>query len=351
MRCFLALLFCLNAYLLNAQTSKKGNVITSSGDTLRGNIKEDSEGLATRVYFSAGGQGERLMDKSSITGFGFEGGARYSLVQFVDPLEGFEKKQLFARWLVRGYHDFFTFWKQSRKWYVARGSNDSMYLLYDNITLPSGAILDQDNYRNTLSFFAVGCSDLQSKAQVLNYPEASLGSFFSSLNRCKQPSSVNAVFYNELPVSKKIIIYGAGLPMGRNYTYTGQVFLRLVSPDISSQTSLNVGLGYWYLYEREKITNGEKIHKLQIISIPVTIQYNFTRGVVQPYVYGGVGPAYKNEQTDASFFGVLVEKEIGASFTAGIGIEGYINQHWLIRADLRYELIFHYPVIGIAYRF
>ena len=138
---------------------------------------------------------------------------------------------------------------------------------------------------------------------------------------------------------------------------------RFVSPSLSQNASLNIGINYTR-YGSPTTTNvyslssEETHHVTELFSIPIQLQYNFTRGLIQPYCYVGIGVVHKIEQDytkinylNSTSSGSTKESETGVSFPFGIGLEIYPTSNLIIKAELRDELFLQYPAIGLAYRF
>jgi outer membrane protein W len=90
----------------------------------------------------------------------------------------------------------------------------------------------------------------------------------------------------------------------------------------------------------------------QVYSIPVTFQYNFTTGIVQPYFYAGISGAYSTKTANSFTTGIpSSSNQFGVALVIGIGIEARVISKLYFKADWRYEVLMQYPAIGLAYKF
>src|SRR5205085_10392091 len=87
-----------------------------------------------------------------------------------------------------------------------------------------------------------------------------------------------------------------------------------------------------------------------IFSVPFTVQYNLLPGRVKPYIEVGlslVRSDVRYRQDYLSYKGHA--SKFGLGVVGAIGVEAYVTKRFMIKADWRYELYMHYPVIGVGY--
>lgn len=88
------------------------------------------------------------------------------------------------------------------------------------------------------------------------------------------------------------------------------------------------------------------VAKDSIFCIPVTIKYNFTKGIIQPFVYGGFSAAYLQETVTYSAYaspsGEPPPSKFGIGVIGAIGVEGHINPNLYIKAEWRYAIYFNF---------
>ncbi len=107
----------------------------------------------------------------------------------------------------------------------------------------------------------------------------------------------------------------------------------------------------------EHVRNGANVPYIrtiyhQVISLPITIQYDFLPGKVRPYVYGGFSAAYLDEANPnpVPYEQFVPESKFGMAMVLGVGIEVMIVKKLYVRFDYRYELLVQLPAIGIAWQ-
>ena len=219
-------------------------------------------------------------------------------------------------------------------------------MLYDDLKTNTGDLIEKGNYLNQLNFAAVGCPSIQQSIETTRFSEITLTRIVEKINQCQAPGTASTVYYQKPKSETRIYGYAGGLPLGEQYEYTGQVLVRFILPTQSKKTSLNTGI----IYSK---TRGEDpkydFLETDVVLIPVTIQHNLTTGIVQPYIYAGLGAVYRRENTDESQTGL--QRSWGVSPVLGAGVDVYITKRLIARADMRYDIFLHFPTVGIAYRF
>ncbi len=89
-----------------------------------------------------------------------------------------------------------------------------------------------------------------------------------------------------------------------------------------------------------------------IYGVPFTLQYNFTRGRVKPYIDAGLSLDYLETKGVLDYsYRKTHDNGFGIGFIIAAGVEGYVTKRLMIKADWRYELFLHYPTLGVGYFF
>src|SRR5690242_8555031 len=104
--------------LFAQQVFKEGYIITAA-DTIHGYLKEDIESSLTNgvtFYKNASGTPSQFYGVDNIKAFHFNGGNIFQLVRFTDA-NGIQQ-QYFAKLLLKGYYDLFSFRKDERQYFV-----------------------------------------------------------------------------------------------------------------------------------------------------------------------------------------------------------------------------------------
>lgn len=356
--------FTLTALALScicfAQSSfKPGFIITNTGDTTRGYLKQDEENnLSYEIVFknNSADANSKTLSVSDIVSFGFENENIFQRISYTNPFDS-NHVMRFAKLLLTGHYDLFSFTEKGQKLFLLTGTNDSSYLLYDDEITNNGELSQSGNYKNQLFFLSRNCDNLKNTVTALSFTDAKIIDYVKSMNSCIEPSSGSNIVYKKEKAEKIIYAYAGGISIGKEYEITGRVIARFTIPAIDKKSSFNVGINYMRLYEQNvqtisyQRTITEKITH-EIISIPLTLQYNFTRGIIRPYCDGGVSLDYlKESHAIADYHSNKKTSRLGVGLAFAAGIEGYITPNFFLKGEWRYELMLQYPTIGIAYSF
>ena len=344
-----------NVCAFSQDNFRSGFIVKISNDTIRGMVRNDiEEKLSKAVIFrSANGTLETYLPQD-IAAFGFDGGSVFRVVKYVDPSDEYLPKEQFAKLLFDGTNDLYSFIRKDIYFFVSRVKSDTTLLLFDDIQNSLGQLIEKGNYQNQLFFIGRECEKMRSQAQKVHYNEPALLQYFIALDKCMGNDNASAVHYVKPETVTQVYVFAGGLPVGNNYQVMVQGVLKIILPSQSRRTSLNTGL----VYLRKKGigeyynfwgTKTEYDHVVDIVDLPLLIQYDLLEKKIRPFVYGGPGLAYKRE---TEFDGAVASTKGGFGLTiiGGAGIEGYVSKKVFLKIDCRYDLLFHYPVIGIGCR-
>lgn len=350
------LIGCLSiASSFGQDTYKKGFLVSPAGDTSRVLLKEDiEEKLSAGVWVKEQDGKKVLYTPSMAKAFGFDGASMiFQSVTFNHKLKDSAEVTLFARNLISGTYTLYTFVEKASRLYLVRSPDNALHLLYNMYEPAHKHVSHQEDYRNKLIYFATSCQKMREIAQQVTYSQKSMIIFMYDVNDCVKPGFSNQQVNYKKPRTTVIpIAYIGGLPAGDNKTeLTAQLNLRLTLPKISRTSFINTGVVYYRNQRIEKDGNKKVPTTTQFIGIPVTFQQNLTQGIVQPYVYVGAGVSYAMENADVGQDEKAEEKDLGADLIGGAGVDVYITQRLMAKVDWRYQIITHYPTIGIAYKF
>jgi hypothetical protein len=330
-----------------------GYIVKNNGDTIRGYLKLDpQEALADRVKFRKETTGEpTIYTVSEVGSFRFDEGPYYRAIRFVNiAKDSAETETRFGRVLAIGTYTLYKVPKGGVSYYVVK-SDTSTWFLFETKFLVGD--VTPGNYQNVLDFISVPCEKINREAVRVTFSDQSISNFVDRVNRCVEPAAQNKILYQRPKAVTHWVVYGGGLPNGDRYQVTAEAALRITYPSLDAHASFNIGAHYsntgdvfsWLEYgtiEKHQATYQ------RVLSIPLTIQYNFASGRFQPYIYAGFsaallqqGPAPVLDETN----------RFGAAVIGGIGIDAYLVGGLAIRADWRYELLMQHPSVGIAYKF
>jgi hypothetical protein len=343
----------------------EGYIVKSSGDTVKGYIREDRNGgLAESVSFKAGvSESPSTFTVKDIRAFGFDG-TIFRALNYFDEVDSVQKER-FGKLLVEGHYNLYAlYFGVAEHYFYVTGQDGKNLFLFDDVMGHTDAIRN-GNFRNNLFFIGQSCPNALNTVETMSFSEKDVANFVQQANNCLQPGQASAFHFKKGKTELAgVILFAGGLPLGNGKSQLmGQLMARLVNPSISRKASLNIGFSYARNATGASSTTSsfytETDHSFtEIYGIPVQLQYNFTSGRFQPYLYTGVALIYKiDRQTskltglNTTTFGSTIKDRMGASVPFGIGFEIYPTSRLMIKADLRYELAMQYPVIGVAYRF
>lgn len=343
--------------LFGQDNFKEGYIVKNSSDTVRGLLKDDTEEkLTIEVIFKSSNGTPESYSPQNILSFGFDHGNLFRLVEYIDPSDNYLRKEHFAKLIFDGINDLYSFIRKDVLFFVGQTDDDTTLLLFNDITTAAGQTIDRGNYQNQLFFIGRTCERMRSKAQNTRYSETALLDYFVLLDKCLSNGTAATVYYVKLETETQLYVFAGGIPLGNKYEIMVQAMAKFTLPSQSRRTSLNTGLVYLRNFNTESYSDyfgsvKEYDQVTEIIEVPLLIQYEFLEKKIRPYVYGGLGLAYKRE---TPFPGTTtttgLQGDFGFSLIGGAGIEGYVSKKVFLKIDWRYDLLVHYPVIGIGCR-
>ena len=349
-------LFCFANTMLFAQKSfEPGFILLDGKDTVRGLIEITSEAeLCAAVNFKKDSESIKTYTPSEIKGFGV-GHEVYRSLRFVNTAEDSIKTEAFLKQLVIGVYSLYSYVKPDRRFYLIQ-NDTTQFFMYDQVSESSGRITQKDNYYNYLHFISINCDNLANLWDRVSFNDQQMAGFVIKVDHCLSPGQATNYYEKPKTVMKALVFVGA-FPVPNMSQFTANFVLRFTIPRVDKKTSVNIGLNY--VNNVQQTTERSDYYSLytltthnQIYSLPVTIQYNFTNTIVQPYFYAGASAAYLSKTTNSYTYDIPRSDTIfGVSFVGGLGIEVKVASGLFIRADWRYEVFLQYPVLGVAYSF
>jgi hypothetical protein len=335
-------------------SSQPGYIVRVSGDTLHGFLKEQGpDELARQIFFktTAGEKEYQVFTPAEVKAFQYDGGDLFRAFGYSDN-RGTEPiyRTSYARLLVTGEFDLYSFTEKEVLLFLVR-KDTTVYLLFDEDIQQSPPV--PGNFRNELNFFSASCDAARSDVERTTYNSGSMIAFFQKVDACLNPNKTVTTYYRKDAGKVGMFAYAGGIPLGNKSQFTAEAGLRLIWPRVSPNVSLNVGLRYANVVKR--ITNPTYLfggitypETFQIKSLPVTVQFNISRGIIQPFIYAGL-----------SFVSVDVASPVpevyrdnnhsaGIAVVAGAGIEVRLLHFLWARAEWRDEFIVQWPTVGLA---
>lgn len=340
---------------------RKGYVVNNNSDTVRGYIREDlEETLLQSITFTDASGTKKVLSISDIKAFAFDQGPIFRLISYWHPLDSIKRQIHFAKLLMSGPFELFSFRKKDKLNFVVF-TTDSSYLLYDDQTTQLGEVTEQGNYRNFLAFFARDCPKVSATAGNVNFNEQALISFFSSLEKCNGTFSSTQISYSKPKTERYILLTAGAFALDNKSEISGQALIQFLWPSFSKKTSLNTGLSY--SRNSKETTTPYSLGKIkdklvtELYEVPLVVRYNILSRRVRPYIYGGAAVGTKRELETVSKVSSFETEtfsadhsSFGATVLLGGGIDVSVWKNLVINVDWHYDLISHLPVIGIGYR-
>ncbi len=347
---------CFFSFTTLAQQSfEPGYILEHNRDTVKGYIETGLEYELTRsVKFKTDVNAVvKELGPLEISGFGM-GKSVYQNVIFLNTINN-TRVNAFVKQLVTGEYNLFSYATADRKFYLLR-KDTTDYFMYGQVTRASGEIDEDGNYQNILHFISVSCNKIAGIYDRVGYNDKDMAAFILKVDNCLSSGRATS-FYEKPKVQVHPFIFIGGFPVSGMNQFTAHFTLRFITPQIDKKSSINIGLYYSNtLVETDERSDYFVLYTLSthnhVYSIPVTFQYNFTSGIVQPYFYAGVSGAYSTKTANSYTTGIpSSSNQFGVALVLGIGIEARVISQLYIKADWRYEVLMQYPAIGVAYRF
>lgn len=345
--------------LLSARSQVRdlpGYIVRNSGDTVHGFLREqgtDESARSISFKASATDNDYQVYTPAEVKSYQYTDGNLFRAITYPDSrTEERAIRTCYGKLLVSGEYDLYSFTESEILYFLVR-KDTSYYLMYDDdlhsIPWVTG------NFRNELNFFAVSCDAAKEEVDRTGYNTASVMEFFQKLDACLNPGKAVTSYYHKAKVDAGLFAYAGGIPLGNGKSQvTAEIRLRLVAPQVNPNMSFNVGLRYAELKRKETdpyYLVAKIYHNVdyQTTSVPVTVQYNLTRGVVQPFVFAGASLCTLNIATDdpALISNPVYYHRWAVSPLVGGGVEVRLVHVLWVRAEWRYECMVQYPTVGL----
>ncbi|HEV3327504.1 MAG TPA: hypothetical protein VG052_17935 [Puia sp.] len=336
--------------------SLPGYIVRNPGDTLRGLLQEQTMDESSRsvLFKSANEASYHTYTLAEVRAYQFDGGDLFRAVTYSDTrLDQPVDKRCFAKLLVAGEYDLYNFTEKEVLLFLAR-KDSSFYLMYDDDLMTTSGI--KGNFRSELNFFSALCDAARGDVERATYTSGSMIAFFQKVDACLSPGKTVTTYYHKQPGKAGMFAYVGGIPLGNKSQFTAEAAFRLIWPKVSPNVSLNVGFRYANVvkriinpnYQFGGITYPETF---QIKSLPVTFQFNITKGIVQPFIYTGLSFVLVDVASQVPEIYRDNNHSTGVAFVVGAGIEVRLLHFLWARAEWRDEFISQWPTVGLALKF
>ena len=336
-----------------------GYIVRNSGDTVHGFLKEQgSDESAKHISFKASSTDNDYQEytPNEVQGFQYDGGNRFRSITYPDTRKDEPvTRTCYGKLLVTGEFDLYSFTEDGVLYFLVK-RDTSFYMIYDDDLRSLPYV--KGNFRNELNFFATSCDAAEKGIEKADYSVEAMIEFFQKLDACVNPNKAVTSYYHKAKSIVSLYVYAAGIPLGPQSQATGEIRVQFVWPELDPRASFNLGLRYVQINTKVRDPNYNvatlyDYKNYQIQSIPLTVQYSFTRGVVQPFVLAGLSLAKINEVTNNPAlldYIAGVYKSYGVTFLVGGGVEARVAHVLWVRAEWRWEYMVEFPTIGLVLR-
>jgi len=360
----LSVIIFISFFSFAQKINSPGYIIRSNGDSAHGFLQEEVKSeIVKQIKFAeqANATGSAFTP-ADVKSFGYDQGNIYKSISFKRSLNNVvDEKNYFAKQLVHGEFDLFTYVEDEAMYFVVFG-NDTSYFLNNTIFNSLGATLVEGNFNQSVIRLAANCDHMGSTSWVV-YTENSVSKFITELDKCVAPEKATSSYYHKNKTKIQPFAFVGGLPLGKESQVTIEGGIKISSPQISKKAYLGIGIHYSNTMTTEESLSPGNIKyqtdkKDVLISIPVTLQFNFTSGIIQPFAIFGISAVEHTKTIYANAYTNRIEDtQFGVGGVIGIGVEGHITKSIFVNAEWRFEEllqntgIYQYPAIGIACRF
>jgi hypothetical protein len=349
-------------FTLHAQQSfEPGYIINHNQDTVRGfTVVALNRDLTNSVTFKKEESGELKEYKPSDI-YGFRtGNDIYISKHFLNTAQDSVIETAFVKQLVKGEFSLYSYSKSDMVFYLIQ-KDTTVYFLYDRVTDNLGEIKQEGNYMNYLNLISVGCDKLANMYSRIVYDDKDMADFVLKADNCSSTAQATS-YYQKAKSEMHAFAFLGGFPPSLTQ-FTANFTLQYSLPRVYKNLFFNVGVNYSYTTKKSQIRDyGNELvditNSYSIISIPCTIQWNFTTSRVQPFFYAGLSGAIYNETSSFGTYGEPIDPQkfvlamvLGAGVQVRIGSNLYIRAEEVCNFNGQYEMVFQNPAIGVAYKF
>jgi hypothetical protein len=351
---------------LFSQTFKKGYIVNSLNDTIKGYMKEDTDdGLMKKIYFSIDTPATKITEYSSseLKGFGFNNGRifeKFAIKEFngKDSIE----QSFFAKRILTG--KIVVYIIQSEK-------KDNEYILKNKITnkivhleKPKEKPIKADDgktfiardskYLQYMTFIKQDASAAIVKQKHISYTKKEIVKNIKKYNKLYKQQFPTSSYKEQKQISFSIL---GGYPLVKWDGSSNQRFCFYVDKTFIEKTvkvSFIQGVSYssYIQYNNKEALN-------QVISIfPLGLKFQTKPMIVTPYFYFGLGvqfitmPIYKSIPNERGHEVAYRETSPWFSLNLGTGAKIKLTSRWYALAELSHKIYFEGLFInaGLSYQ-
>jgi hypothetical protein len=320
---------CILAQQFNEQP---GFIVTTTGDTLKGFIK-DRDAIEKTVQFRVDNASNgTTYAPNQVHSFGFNNGSFYHSVEF--PATDSTIEQQFIQCLVDGY---LSLYRRNRVFYLSKNKG-ALVKMEKNDVIDQSRLREDKRYQKVLEYLTADCPSVAAEVRRTDFNTESLSNLVAAYNTCKTGVAGNS----KIP-RKKWYIPQLGAKAGVTLTQfdiKGNATLGLYkfNPEINYSGGLifNFNLNNKFSFQPEvlvtsKSSTGSRTifnvtrtytFDLLYLQVPLMIYYHLPTQKLRPFVGGGYVYGYlleKNEPENPNLT-FLGNDEMGFRLSAGTSL-------------------------------
>ncbi|NCU06368.1 MAG: PorT family protein [Chitinophagaceae bacterium] len=287
---------------------------------------------------------------SEILSLDFANGKKFRQISFVPHASG-ETLVVLGKLLVTGKIMLYHVYYRNAELFVAE-KNGQMYPLQNDQLIPGQPELVYYNFKNYLNKALEDASEpIRQKIFSIECEKDAVTKIIADYN----------MLYNNPPVevikstkeNKKFLIVGlsGGKSPSLDYDIFGYINYRLYILDFSRSTSINTGIHFYnYHYKTAGSYRFVNINQ-STVSIPVFAQQNLLNKAVRPHLFAGFNVSYNHVKTDDQNYTLPkgFQRRFGFHILAGAGVDWNITPRFIVKAESRFENVFHGFLGGVAF--
>src|SRR6202000_337838 len=188
-RIFTPIIFVLflsfSSTLFAQQGFDPGYIVRRNSDPVKGLIKTaaNADSYETVSFKVEKAEEWARYGYADLLGFGF-GNEVYKSIPFLNTANGNARDTVFARQLVSGTYNLFTFLNGNGRRFFLLQKDTGVNLLYSDLAANTDGIDQAGNYQNFLLFLSLQCDKLKDRYKQVAYNEKSMADFVRGADDC-----------------------------------------------------------------------------------------------------------------------------------------------------------------------
>lgn len=360
---------CILAQQFNEQP---GFIVTTTGDTLNGFIK-DRDVIEKTVQFRVPStSNSTTYSPNQVRSFGFNNGSFYHSVEF--PATDTTIEPQFIQCFVKGY---LSLYYRNRVFYVSKNEG-ALAKMEKNDVIDQSRLREDKRYQKVLEYLTADCPSVAAQVRRTDFNTESLSNLVASYNTCK-----TGIAGPKIP-RKKWYIPQVGAKAGvglTRFSIRGTSVLKLyefnTEMNYSGGLIFNFNINNKFSLQPELLvvskssvgtrtifsTTRTYTFDLLFLQVPLMGYYHLPTQKLRPFVGGGLVYGYilDKKQTESTTWAYLGDDEVGFRLSAGaslfsrkksaISLEYSFEQTLLNRLVVSYKVFTHVHYFWVKYKF